>query len=227
MCLARSSFNITDAELREACKRGDLELVKKDIQQNLKRYIEPFHAACSNGHLEIVKELIAQRVDIEKPGFLGRTPFFLACRYGHKDIVQELIAQHVDIEKPDNEGWTPLHEACAQGHVEIVRELITQHVDIEKPENRGWTPFYVACDFGRIQIVRDLSSIVKMAEIKENLCKHDNEIQSILLERIQKEYHIPVIHLLFGQQQPGSPLSVLHRDVLQDISKTIKEKIFL
>ena len=151
---------------------------------------------------------------------------FDACKSNDIRCVKDAIQQKLDLNETDEVGWTPLHVACLEGHLEIVKELVGQHVDMKKSD-LGGTPFYVACILCHSDIVQELSSIVKLEEIKENLFKHISEITNILLERIQKEYHIPIIHLLFGQQQPDSPLSVLHRDVLQDISKTIKEKIFL
>ena len=223
-----------------ACREGYLDIVRELIAQHVDMETPnvcewtPFYIACNEGNIEIVKELIPQHVDIEKPDYTGRTPFYAACECGSLEIVKELINQRVDIEKPNNNKRTPFHAACSEGHLDIIRELIAHNIDFLKPDYRGQSPFDVACWRGRPKIIRELSTIVPISEIKKNLSvkkmntiQHTKKVELILESRIKNyEYHKIMFHLLFGQQRPDSPLSTLHRDLLQDIEKIIKEKIF-
>ena len=228
---------ITFKGLMSECFSGklDLDTVKRAIQQKLDlNTIDEdgwtlLHAACRENRIDIVKELIAQQVDIDRPENDGCTPFHIACANNGIDIVRELIAQGVDTEKREKYSCTPFYVACINGHIDIVRELIAQHVDIEKPDNDGWSPFYAACRRNHIDIVRELSKIVSISELEKNLFRsNDDAITDILLYSLgQRRYSVIFPLLLFGQKQSESPLSVLHRDLLQDTQKVIKEKIFL
>ena len=182
--------------------------------------------ACKFNNLRIVKAAIQQGVDFNETDEEGRTVFYAACCNGHLEIVKELINQRVDIEKPDKHGRTPFYAACQWNHIEVVRELIAQRVDMEKPQ-QGWTPFYSACFNGNLDVVDLLCNKITTSELRKNLWIHDKESHILIKKELCKRYFDKIKWLMFGQQQPDSPLSVLHRDVLQDISKTIKEKIFL
>ena len=183
--------------------------------------------ACESNNIGCVKDAIQKKLDLNTIDDNGWTPLHYACFRGHIDIVRELCLQKVDIDTRDATGYTPFHIACYQGHNKVVRELIKLGADFEKPNNKKQSPFYTAYTYGHDDIVQELCNYVNTSEIVAHLFKGSCLMNTIFFEKIEKEY-VKIIHLLlFGQKQPESPLSVLHRDLLQDIQKIIKEKLKL
>ena len=239
----KTNLNIVDAWnqtlLHVACVNGHVEIAETLINQNIN--LEPidhwcrtpFYSACciaDNDHnaIQIIRLLASKGVDINSRDNHGCTAFFKICETrGKMKIFRELILQKVHIEALDHYGYTPFHIACRRGNIEIVRELIKLGVDIKKPDNKNRSPFYTACANGLDDVVQELSNHVNISEIVAHLFKQNRKVNAVLFAKIKEEY-VKIMHLLlFGQKQPESPLSVIHRDLLQDIQKVIKEKTFL
>ena len=93
---------------------------------------------------------------------------------------------------------------------------------------KHYFPFDVACDLDHEDIVKELVNRVSLTTIKRNLRVGQKfKVTKLLQERMHQEYLPKMLLLILGQQQPNSPLSVLHHNLLQDIQKVIKEKYFL
>ena len=110
--------------------------------------------------------------------------------------------------------------------------MIAHNADIEKPECNGHSPFVLACIHRNVSVIRYLSEMAPVSKIKSTLSLFDSEAKKFLKQHVfwalYQKMHDPIIFLfLLGQREPESMLSVLHRDLLQDIQKVIKEKIFL
>ena len=228
---------LTHNDLFDACAADDLETVKRAIGQGLdlnatdNEGYTPLFLALLFDHPRTAKELIKQRqVDVNKAENDGWTPLHVACRNNQLVLTQELITHGADINRPDKDGWTPLHFACNfSNNIKAVEYLISQGADTHKPTKSGSSPFRMAYNHCNVSIARCLANYMKIEEIRKHLSAHSSRpsIDSMLRSILVNRYNITVSYFLFGQRQSNSPLSVLHRDLLQDIQKVIKEKIFL
>jgi ankyrin repeat protein len=222
-----------DSPFYRACQEGRLGIVQELIRQNInikKTGFTPLHAACARGQSAIVKELILASVDINTTDYYGASPLHEACRHGHHKVAKILMKQNADINRIDVFGQTPFYLACAHGHTAIVNELIKRNADIDQPNCEGTTPFRKVCkDIAYADIVDILVHIVNINEIKKNLycyrgmfATEYKPIQNILTTKIQTEHWSTAKMLLNGHKQEGSPISLMSRDLLSEITKEMK-----
>ncbi len=67
--------------LHEACRRGNLELVKDLVDAGLKDggNVTPLHAARGRSHPQVVEFLSTQYCDVNARNSFGSTPLHVAC----------------------------------------------------------------------------------------------------------------------------------------------------
>ena len=120
--------------LFNACERGDLEEVKKIVENN-RRTNEDW----SGDALKIradVKWLIDAQCDT------CWTPIMFAARYGHLSIVEYLAQQGAILEHSST--YNPLHAACFGQSKETVQYLIYKCKCDVNPQTQEKTPLYIA-----------------------------------------------------------------------------------
>ncbi len=95
--------------------------------------------ACKNGNLELVRRYIQEEGcspdDCDSKYW---TPLVAAAYHGHDDLVVFLIQQGADLNTRDeNDGWTPLISAAYKGHSKIVETLLEQGADQYLRDKKG------------------------------------------------------------------------------------------
>ncbi|XP_048257810.1 serine/threonine-protein phosphatase 6 regulatory ankyrin repeat subunit A-like [Haliotis rufescens] len=132
-------------------------LVSKGADASLvdKRGNNLLHLACQRGQMELVKYIVSQdMVDINRRGLKKRSPVMIAAESGHKEVVELLVNKGADASLMDKKGNNILHLACQMGHVEVVKYVLSQ--DIVDINSRGWktkTPMMMAAEEGHKEVV--------------------------------------------------------------------------
>lgn len=90
-----------DSPLHQACKAGNISLVKANIAADTNVNISsqegaPLHLACAHGHTSIVKQLIKAGANVNAACWDG-TPLFLACGSDKVSIVRMLLKAGANI----------------------------------------------------------------------------------------------------------------------------------
>ena len=118
-------------ELRDAARRGDLDVVRRHVQNgdyahsisNQKLGSTLLYSAAQNGHLEIVDLLIAHGADVNKRTLKGATALYTAAFNGDASMVEKLLRYGASPDVRKDDGWTALRAAQHRGEAEVVRLL--------------------------------------------------------------------------------------------------------
>jgi len=100
--------------------------------------------AVSNDNIELVKKFIADRIDLNKRNYEGRTPFMLAARLEKKEIARLLLDNEIDLETIDNYGHTSLLIALRYLPEDICLEIIRKGFHLNTVDQEGYSPLMVA-----------------------------------------------------------------------------------
>ncbi|KAA6389454.1 MAG: hypothetical protein EZS28_015018, partial [Streblomastix strix] len=66
-------------------------------------------AACVTGELEPLKKVIQQDHKlVQSPHEYGKSPLAIAAGWGHNELVDYLLEQGAEVNHIDELGWTPL-----------------------------------------------------------------------------------------------------------------------
>jgi ankyrin repeat protein len=88
--------------------------------------------ACKKGNEEVVNHLIAAKVDVNVADIYRFTPLMIASQAGHEAIVEKLIQAGADIKVKSEHGKTALMLACSRGHIYIAKKLIEAGATIDR-----------------------------------------------------------------------------------------------
>lgn len=116
------------------------------------------HDACKKGNLELVRELVENNEDdtnINAIDIAYHTPLYYACINNFVDIVCYLLDHGADMYENNND-WTLLHSAVALGRFEIVKILILRGINFNCRDRNGITPLHVAVAYEKLEIVKYL-----------------------------------------------------------------------
>ena len=136
-------------KLVEAAKGGDLEEVKKLLEQRAN--IETVHTniptvhsrsctffqttplsfAAGEGHHEVVKLLLEQRAGVDAKNPHKETPLAHAAGRGHHEVAKLLLVARAEVDAKDSWQNTPLSIAVARGHHEVVKLLLEQRAGVD------------------------------------------------------------------------------------------------
>lgn len=129
--------------MREAIKKGDIDLVKKLACDNegLLHVDTTFgswlHVAADCGKFDIVEYLIDSGLEVNKNGGIsGGNPIRSAARNGKLDIVQLLHEKGANFDVSEATK-NPLFGAICNGHYEVAKYLIDNGIDITVKYNVG------------------------------------------------------------------------------------------
>lgn len=117
----------------KACKKGDLESIKKIVSSDIRIDLKAMETAVASGNIEIVKFLV-------KKGFNDDEAIFMSsCKNGCLNIVRWLHKDRkFDICSPDG-----LFAACREGCLELVKYLIANGADPNESSNICYNQYLV------------------------------------------------------------------------------------
>ncbi|XP_066942511.1 ankyrin repeat and SAM domain-containing protein 1A-like isoform X18 [Macrobrachium rosenbergii] len=164
-----------DAELLEAARNGNFQVVEKILSSKAKRsgplaslrrgpganvqdasgYTALHHAAL-NGHKDVVSLLLAHEASTNVQDFKGSTPLHLAAWAGHVEVVRALLQQGPSIPNVNHQnkgGETALHCAAQYGHTEAAQLLVARGGDPTIPNQQAETAMDLAAQYGRLNTV--------------------------------------------------------------------------
>ena len=123
--------------------RGDT-----DLQIELSECPKPTMTLCEAakaGDLEQVKRNLQNGTDINAEGNKGLTPLHYAARGNYTEVAKLLIDSGADVNKKCID-WTPLHTGALNGNAETVKMLLDNGADVNAKDKHGRTPLYLAID---------------------------------------------------------------------------------
>jgi len=118
-------------ELLEPARLGDLEKVKRLIQQHVRvnamncNHQTALFLACESGHTEVVQYLLDSGASVD----LGAKPLIAAVRNNHYDCVKLLLQHNADISCKNTKRKSPMSVALQHRHYSIIL-LLLQYGDI-------------------------------------------------------------------------------------------------
>ncbi|KAF3290985.1 Ankyrin repeat and FYVE domain-containing protein 1 [Orbilia oligospora] len=164
------SQNLLDATLRIAATNGEVEVVRKLLDQSEASPTSldedgktPLHHAAAGGHCGVIKILLergnAQQryyIDTIDNAKKGKVALYYSVSGGHGDATKLLIAERANLDVRNDYGQTLLHQLAESGNEMAVRFLFEQlrlpSIDLE--DNLLNTPLYAAVKQGRVSMAR-------------------------------------------------------------------------
>ncbi|XP_018648139.1 putative tankyrase [Schistosoma mansoni] len=115
---------------------------------------EQIFDACRNGDLALVKCLLENGVNVNLNDTSGRksTPLHFAAGYGRREVVSLLLDHNADVSARDEGGLIPLHNACSFGHVDVVHLLLSAGSDPNAEDCWNYTPLHEAAIKGKVEV---------------------------------------------------------------------------
>jgi len=113
-------------ELLEGARYGDLDEVKKLIQQGARVNATnrcnqtALYVACENGHTEVAQYLLDNGASVN----LGAKPLIAAVRYNHYDCVKLLLQHRAFVYCTNNKSESPMSVALQKQHYSIILLLV-------------------------------------------------------------------------------------------------------
>jgi len=166
------SFNSARAgDLQLAIEKGDLEIVKKHLDEDVGLLNKgddegktPLHHAIEMEETGIAKYLIERGADINKADDEEESPLHYAASSGNLEIVNLLLEKGTatlnDVSSVKHDGfvgqWTPLHIACLNGHPDVVRLLLDRGADIEARDAVERTPLIITAESDNVEVAEIL-----------------------------------------------------------------------
>nr|XP_045582779.1 ankyrin repeat and sterile alpha motif domain-containing protein 1B-like isoform X3 [Procambarus clarkii] len=167
-----------DADLLEAARNGNFQVVEKILSSKAKRsgplaslrrgpganvqdnsgYTALHHAAL-NGHKDVVSLLLAHEASCNVQDGKGSTPLHLAAWAGHSEVVKALLHQGPSVANVNHQnkgGETALHCAAQYGHTEAAQMLLARGGDPSIPNVQAETALDLAAQYGRLHTVEVL-----------------------------------------------------------------------
>lgn len=147
-------------EFLNAIKKGDLEKVKKYIEEQ-EIYIngfgsvtlnQPIVIAAIHGHLSIVEYLLKKGFG-GKGGYLTRDAFCESIEHGQLSILKYLLENGISLGDDFGYNYPPLKIAIKFRHFAIVEFLIHKGADLNL-DKEGTTALHLAAELGDLPVVQ-------------------------------------------------------------------------
>jgi ankyrin repeat protein len=148
------------AQQRAQATRDFLEeLKRKEQNQLMQTKVDRLIRAALNGDLKQVNALIAERVDLDAMGGLGRDKaqkaLVVAAEFGRDEIIKALLAAKADINTQDALGQTALMVAARDNHDTTVALLLNAKANTSLRDKLGKkTALMYASDRGNVNAVK-------------------------------------------------------------------------
>ncbi|MEE9442359.1 MAG: ankyrin repeat domain-containing protein [candidate division Zixibacteria bacterium] len=198
--------NTTAAPIHDAAAAGDIEKVKKLIEDNPTSAgsfdnvrLLPIHWAALNGHLEVVRLLIEQGTGVSAGDGDNTTPLICAVGRGHLDVVKYLIQQGASVDERDNYGNTPMLSATRSGSVEVVAYLAEHGGNLDEKTEHGSTLLLICISRNHPELARYL--LERGADV--NACP---DPQSLPILRAVREGKTEIVEILL---EFGAPVDYI------------------
>ncbi|XP_044778841.1 tonsoku-like protein isoform X2 [Drosophila simulans] len=125
-----SDLDETEKPRPQRTTRGNRTLV---IKKNNKGETQ-LHQACISGNLELVRRLIDQGHTVNVRDHAGWLPLHEACNHGYREIVELLLDKGAASAINDKggtscDGITPLFDACSNGFLDVAELLLDRGAD--------------------------------------------------------------------------------------------------
>jgi hypothetical protein len=142
------------AEIFDACRRGDLAVVKRlheadasVINATDHKGFTPLILAVYNDQPAVVDFLLDSGAVLDNGDGAGNTALMGVCFKGYREIAEKLIKAGADVNARNGSGATALTFAATFGHLGIAEMLLQKGADLTLTDARGKTPL----DHARIQ----------------------------------------------------------------------------
>lgn len=127
-------------------KANDTPMVSIEKKKDI---FTPLHAACRGGNVEIVKKMVNENGDIFARGPNDETSLHYATINGSENCVRYLIEQRIDVHARTSNGFTAVHYASRDGQINLLKVLFECGGDLLAEVNEGstyskWTPIHFA-----------------------------------------------------------------------------------
>jgi len=170
-------------KLFEAISQGDLDFIKKRIQEgsDINQKISlpehkifgwtSLHIAVSAEKREALSLLISlgAKVDAQEDKE-DLTPLHMAVAKNQIEIVQLLVNAKANVDIQQLDGDTALILAATEGYLQIVKILLEANADTHLKDNLGWTALIWAATNGQTEVIKLL--------VSEKLKVHEGENES-------------------------------------------------
>ena len=125
---------------------ADLDGPPRDAYFQQKRGVSTYRFSPLNlavrGLIDVVHFLVANGIDVNERGRLGRTPLHDAAGTGHVEIAEWLLANGANVNAREEDGDLPLHNAV--GSTEMVKLLLANGANVNATGRSGNTPLHYA-----------------------------------------------------------------------------------
>lgn len=131
--------SVSSAELIAAADRGDVEEVRRLVQQGgdvngrVRGDGTALIRAARRGHLEVVDELLGLGAEVDLPSRRDGNPLIAASMTGERAVVARLLEAGADVDAVVSGDETALINAARNGHLAVVKLLVEGGADV----NRG------------------------------------------------------------------------------------------
>ena len=114
----------------------------------------PLIQACKKGNLELVKSLLCHQTDVNQQNSDGKTALMEAIISKSLPIIQELLAHPIQANIQDSSGKTALMYAVENGDASIIQLLLTHGANVNIMDSNGVYPLTVAIRDGKASAVK-------------------------------------------------------------------------
>ena len=160
--LGEREEEIDNSSILEACRLGNMDLVKKIIEYGMtdeekdKNIDILLLVACKHGHLELAKYLVEKGSSIDYVDEFGFNCLLMASYHSHLELIKYFLDIGCDINQKDYEAETSVMYACANGNFEICKYLVEKGCTVTDSSIEGGTCFLYACGNGHLEMAKYL-----------------------------------------------------------------------
>eukprot|EP01041_Mallomonas_annulata_P000701 gene701-1342_t len=160
-----SNEDPADSTLRDACARGDLEIVRKmllggggDVHSQNINGSNCLHFACIGGHLELAEMLLAAGAVLDSQNLKGFAALHLACDRKHPKLALWLVLKGANINLKNAEGYTPLHYVCIRGLTDVLNDIskMRSNFDANMTAHKDISLLHCAAEQGHETVIEEL-----------------------------------------------------------------------
>jgi len=195
-------------ELANAVEGGDIERVKKILQENPElvnhsygeHNITPLTLASTLGHAEVVKEILTHNnVDINFANCYGYSAIHYASQNKHLDVVKLLIAANANVDAVGYDGSSSLHLSSAlSDSLGIVKILVDSKANVNAVNDVKETPLHWATLYGDGKILPVVKELLQSkSDVNATTSDGDTALHATIKNtNIEPDFKLDIIKLL-------------------------------